>query len=119
MRRDTDERIREIEAEGLSLQERMDRAAAQAGEQSQRRHAEAGHIITEPALPSNRTTDLVTVTVDELHDLVYTSTSNVLRRTSMGDGHARQIAARVAIEAQQVSRANGWTTRGADPRPAA
>lgn len=119
MRRDTTQRIRELTDPDLPIEERIARAAAQSAQAAADRHASAGHIITEPQLPSSATTDLVTVTTDELHDLTYTAASNVLRRTSIGDGHARQLAARVAIEAQQIARANGWTSRGADPRPAA
>lgn len=117
MHRDTTDRLRQVQAEGLTIDERIARAAADASERQAQRNQAAGHVITAPTLPSNTTTDLVTVTVDELSDLLYQAVSNVLQRhTSLTKSTAQGYAARASIEGQQIARAHGWTHRGTDPR---
>lgn len=117
MHRDTTEHLRKVKAEALTVEERIARAAADASERQAQRNAAAGHVITEPTLPSNSTTDLVTVTVDELSDLIYQAASLVLQRhTSLTKSTAQAYAARASIEGQQIARAQGWVHRGTDPR---
>jgi len=117
MHRDTVEHQRKIKAEGLTLEERIARAAADASDRHATRNAAAGHVITQPTLPSNSTTDLVTLTIDELSDLIYQATSLVLQRhTSLTKSTAQGYASRASIEGQQIARAQGWVHRGTDPR---
>lgn len=73
--------------------------------------------IPEPTLPSNRTVPLVTLTTDELHDLIYAATSTYLRELSQMTGdRARRHATRVAERGQQIAYAQGYVGRGEPPR---
>lgn len=117
MHRDTIDKIRAAAADPRTLEERIADAAADAAERTANAHAQSGHTITQPSLPSNRTTALVTVTLDELSDLLYQSVSLVLQRnTSLTKSTAQAYASRAAIEGQQIANAQGWVQRGADPR---
>ncbi|VXC21023.1 hypothetical protein [Aeromicrobium sp. 9AM] len=112
MHRDTVEHHRKVKAEGLTLEERIARAAAAAPA-----HVPAPHAIEQPSLPSATTVPLITMTLDELHDLVYAASSTYLQRLSdMPKAKAQMHAARVAIEAQQIVANLDYIHRGVDPR---
>lgn len=71
---------------------------------------------TQPRLPSNQTVPLVTLTTDQLHDLVYAATSNYLRTLAgMSRARAQHHASRISIEAQALAVEHGRSHRGDAP----
>lgn len=104
--------------DATSLADRIARNATNAADREAAR-ANAlyeAHAIEQPSLPSNTTTDLVTMTVDELHDVIYQAVSTSMQRAKVPARKAQASAARAAITGQQIVRAHGWTHRGEDPR---
>lgn len=75
--------------------------------------------VTEPSLPSGAASEvgLVTITLDELHDLTYTATSRALRSTtSMSQERVRHYGMLAAEEARRLGLGHDGFHRGSDPR---
>lgn len=100
------------------LPDRLDRLGRDAAKREAAREAAEfdRHAIVQPSLPSASTVDLVTMTLDELHDTIYQAVSTHLQRTPMTKAKAQAHAATAADLGQQIVRVHGWTHRGQDPR---
>lgn len=72
--------------------------------------------MPERVLPLAAETDLVTLTLDELHDLVYASASITLKDAPMSVDDARKWSLRCAQRADVIAREHDGLHRGADPR---
>lgn len=75
--------------------------------------------VDEPTLPSGPAQDvgLVTLTLDELHDLTYTATLRALRTTStMNQDRVRHFGALAAEQSRRLALGHDGFHRGADPR---
>lgn len=111
MHRDTRRRLYELAASGESTEERIARLAAAAPAEPV-----AG---LEQTLPStDPVVDLATVTMPELHDLVYAAASTYLQSLSqMTKTKAHTHAERIASMALTITKDHpDYMTRGADPR---
>lgn len=85
------------------------------------RHLTAGSTpvghAAQPSLPSSDHVDLVTLTLDELHDLVYLAASGINQgSTTMSKSHAQDLAARTATLVRSRAARHDGHHRGADPR---
>ena len=114
MHRETTEAIRAARRSGETVEEKLARLTERAA---------TGHATTVPAAPPLQSslptdpTDLVTLTLDELHDLVYLSASSINQTsTTMSKGHAQDLAKRTAITARARAAAHDGHHRGDDPR---
>lgn len=74
-------------------------------------------FTAQPSLPSSDDVDMVTLTLDELHDLVYLAASAINQgSTTMSKSHAQDLAKRAAILARSRAAQHDGHHRGADPR---
>lgn len=74
-------------------------------------------FAAQPSLPSSDDVDLVTLTLDELHDLVYLAASAINQAsTTMSKSHAQDLAKRAAVLARSRAARHDGHHRGADPR---
>ncbi len=101
--------------EGVGLDEQIERARAAAANRAPQ--------VTEPTLrveDATETVPLITVTRDELHDLVYAAASIYLHsRTTLTLERGRMHARRIAEEALFVLRSHpDYQHAGPDPRAA-
>lgn len=85
------------------------------------RHLTAGSTpaahAAQPSLPSSDQVELITLTLDELHDLVYLAASSVNQgSTTMSKSHAQDLAKRAAMLARSRAARHDGHHRGADPR---
>lgn len=109
MRRETKHALHETKAEQVPLEERIARA---------RTHARADLHIVEPTLPTAppQQVPVVTLTTDQLHDLVYAASSTYLKGLSgMGLDRARHHASRIAAQADLLLHAEHDVTMGSAP----
>lgn len=72
----------------------------------------------QPSLPSgDGEVDLVTLTLDELHDLVYLSASAINQTsTRLSKSHAQELASQTAMLARTRATRHDGHHRGSDPR---
>lgn len=80
--------------------------------------ATSAHLrpATQPSLPTAEV-DLITLTLDELHDLVYLAASAINQTSStMSKAHAQSLAGRAAALARSRASRHDGHHRGADPR---
>ena len=74
-------------------------------------------FAAQPSLPSSDAVDMVTLTLDELHDLVYLAASAINQgSTTMIKSHAQDLAKRAASLARSRAAQHDGLHRGADPR---
>lgn len=107
MRRDTSRALHELNAEPVPLADRIAAARARARQAPQ---------VLEPTLPTGPVVPMVTLTTDQLHDVVYAATSQYLQTLSgMGRDRARQHAERVAAQVDLIVHTEHDVTPG---RPA-
>lgn len=104
MRRDTSRALHELNAEPTPLADRIAAARARARPAPQ---------VLEPTLPTGPLVPTVTLTTDQLHDLVYAAGSQYLQSLSgMTKDRARQHADRIAAQADLVLHAEHDVTMG-------
>lgn len=71
----------------------------------------------QPSLPTDGAVDMITLTLDELHDLVYLATSAINQgSTTMSKAHAQDLAKRAAMLARARATQHDGHHRGSDPR---
>lgn len=107
MHTDTTLKLRELRADGLSIEQRIERAKAA----SAQRDLDDGRVVTNPMLPSadpQRPKPCMVLDADDLMNMTYHAVSNVLRGTSLAKHTAQAYAARAAEEAVTIARADGW-----------
>lgn len=108
MHTDTVLKLRELRADGLSIEQRIERAKAS----SAQRDLDDGRVVTHPMLPNeadpSRPKPCMVLDADDLMNMTYHAVSNVLRHTSMTKTTAQAYATRAAEEAVTIARADGW-----------
>lgn len=96
-----------------SLEARLARLAAAAPPEP----PEPGVYLAQTIHPADLEVDLATLTVPELHDLVYAAASTYLQSlSSMTKTKAHTHAERIASMAEQITAGQDYMTRGRDPR---
>lgn len=98
--------------DGETLDDKIRRATVAAAQRGEA-------LIPEPTLPEpGPVVDLATMTMVELHDLLYSAASTYLQSTvkSMPKRDARLHAERIANQGLLIARGQDYLHRGADPR---
>ena len=74
-------------------------------------------LAVQQSLPIGGQVELLTITLDELHDLVYLAASSVNQEAStLSKSHAQDLAARAAMLTRTRATRHDGYHRGSDPR---
>ncbi len=109
----TEAAVRRARAAGESLEQKLARNLERSLTHG---HAPTTPVPVQPSLPTGEV-DLVTLTLDELHDLVYLAASSINRSsTTMSQSHAQDLAKRAAVLARSRAAQHDGHHLGVDPR---